>query len=115
MCHPHVVGNEASRPVITEVLIYLLELETMTTEDEEIQTPKFAIQRVHDILVVHGGRDDYFEAANNFESYSTREDRWTEVSCTQLHSNSALLSNCKHPLNSNYTQRYITQFQQNRQ
>jgi hypothetical protein len=40
MCHPHVAGDEASRPVITEVLTYQGELETMTTRDEEIPTPK---------------------------------------------------------------------------
>jgi kelch-like protein 10 len=88
MCHPYVAGEEASRPVITEVLMYQDELETMTTRDEEMPTPKFALQRVHDILFVFG-------VSLNVNCYSTRADRWTEVSCTQLHSNSALLSNCK--------------------
>jgi hypothetical protein len=61
------------------VHMYLDELETMT-KDEEIPTPKFALQRVHDILFVYGGRDDYLETADYFECYSTRADRWTEVS-----------------------------------
>jgi kelch-like protein 10 len=91
MCHPYVAGDEASRPVITEVLTYLDELQTMTTVDEEIPTPKFALQRVHDILFGIGGMDDYLETADFSECYSTRADRWTKVSCTQLHSNSALL------------------------
>jgi hypothetical protein len=88
MCHPYVAGEEASRPVITEVLMYLDELETMTTTDEEIPTPKFALQRDHDSLFVFGD-------CITVDCYSTRADRWTEVSCTQLHSNSALSSNCK--------------------
>jgi hypothetical protein len=110
-----VAGDLASLLFIMEVLIYFLELDIMTT-DEEIPTPKFDLQRVHDILFVFGGKDDYLETADISECYSTRADRWTKVSCTQLHSNSALLSNCKCPLNSNLfsdcTQHYITQFQQ---
>jgi hypothetical protein len=107
MCHPYVAGDEASRPVITEVLKYLDELRTMTTRDEEIPTPKFALPRVHDILFVIGDGYGIF-----FESYSTRADQWTKVSCTQIHSNSPFLSNYKCPLNFNLfsdcTQHYIT-------
>jgi hypothetical protein len=110
MCHPHVAGDQASRPVITEVIMYLDELERMPTTDEEIPTPKFALQRVHDILFVFGSMSLYGD--KSFECYSTRADRWTEVSCTQIHWNSALLRNCKCPLNSNLlsdcTQQYIT-------
>jgi hypothetical protein len=94
MCHPHVAGDEASRPVIMEVLTYLDELETMTTRDEEIPTPKFALQRVHDVLFVVGGRDNW-AIVDYFECYSIHTDRWTKVSGTYLHSYSALLSNCK--------------------
>jgi hypothetical protein len=94
MCHPHVAGDEASRPVITEVLTYLDELET-TTRDEEIPTPKFALQRVHDILFVVAGYDKDWRPTDYFECYSARTDRWTKVSGTHLHSYSALLSNCK--------------------
>jgi hypothetical protein len=115
LCHPHVAGDEASRPVITEVLMYLDELETMTT-DEEIPTPKFALHRVHDILFVFGGMAKNWRTTGYFQCYSTRTDRWTKVSCTQLHSYCAFLSNGKCPLNSNLfsdcTQHYITQFQQ---
>jgi hypothetical protein len=95
MCHPHVAGDEASRPVITELLTYQDELETMTTRDEEIPTPKFALQRVHDILFVVGGWNKCFKTVDYIESYSTETDRWTKVSGTQLHSYSALLSNYK--------------------
>jgi hypothetical protein len=119
MCHPHVAGDEASRPVITEVLLYMDKLEKVTTRDEEIPTPKFALQRVHDILFVTGGFSANYRGIDYFECYSTRTDRWTKVSCTQLHSYCDLFSNCKCPLNSNLlsdcTQHYITQFQQNRQ
>jgi hypothetical protein len=118
MRHPHVAGDAASRPVITEVLMYLDELETMTTREEEIPTPKFALQRVHDILFVIGGINNCLGTADYFDCYSTRADRWTKVSGAQLHSYSALLSNCKCPLNANLlsdcTQHYITQFQQTR-
>jgi kelch-like protein 10 len=82
MCHPYVAGDEASRPVITEVLMYQDEFETMATTDEEILTPKFALQRIHDILFVVGGWGDHLEIADYFECYSTRADRWTKVSCT---------------------------------
>jgi hypothetical protein len=124
MCHPYVAGDEASRPVITDVLMYLKKLGRMTTKGKEIPTPKFALQRVHDILFVIGGYDenhsgiDYFErgSIHYFECYSTRTDRWTKVSGTQLHSYSALFSNSMCPLISNLfgdcTQHYITQFQQ---
>jgi kelch-like protein 10 len=84
MCHPHVAGDEASRPVITEVLMYLDELETMTTRDEEIPTPKFALQRVHDILFVIGGFGEHLET-DYIECYSARTDRWTKVSGTHIH------------------------------
>jgi hypothetical protein len=94
MCHPHVELDEASRPVITEVLMYLDELEAMT-RDEEIPTPKFALQRVHDILFVIGGWDKYWRPIDYIECYSARTDRWTKVSGTQLHSYCALLSNYK--------------------
>jgi hypothetical protein len=94
MCHPHVAGDEASRPVITEVLMYLEELETMTMEDEEIPTPKFALHRVHDSLFV-GGMDNIWRPAVYFETYSPRTDRWTKVSGTHLLSYTALLSNYK--------------------
>jgi hypothetical protein len=77
MCHAHVAGDEASRPVITEVLMYLDELETMTTRDEERPTPKFALQRVHDILFVIGGWDKNKRPIDYFEYYSTHTDRWT--------------------------------------
>jgi kelch-like protein 10 len=95
MCHPHVAGDEASRPVITKVLTYLDQLEMMTTRDEEIPTPKFALQRVHDVLFVIGGRDKRLETVDYIEGYSARADRWTKVSGTHLHSYSALLSNYK--------------------
>jgi hypothetical protein len=95
MCHPHVAGDEASRPVITEVLTYLDELETMTTRDEEIAAPKFALPRVHDVLFVVGGTDKYRRLTDYIESYSTHTDGWTKVSVTHLHSYSALLSNYK--------------------
>jgi hypothetical protein len=62
--------------------MYQDKLETMMTRDEEIPTPKFALQRVHDILFVVGGMGDYLEAEDYFESYSTRADRWTKASCT---------------------------------
>jgi hypothetical protein len=94
MCHPHVAEDEASRPVITEVFMYLDELETMTTGDEEIPTPKFALPRFHDVLFVIGGRDKNWRPTDYFETYSTRADRWTKVSGTHLHSYCALLSNC---------------------
>jgi hypothetical protein len=93
MCHPHVAGDEASRSVRTEVLTYLDELETMTTRDEEIPTPKFALQRVHDILFVIGGIDKDWRPIDYIECYSARTDRWTKVSGT--HSYCALLSNYK--------------------
>jgi hypothetical protein len=119
MCHPYVAGDKASRPVITDLLTYQDELETMTTRDEEIPTQKFALQRVQDVLFVCGGRSNYLKSADFFQCYSAHTDRWTKVSCTQLHSYCALLSNCKCPLNYNLlsdcTQHYITQFQQNRQ
>jgi hypothetical protein len=81
--------------------MYLDELETMTTRDEEIPTPKFALQRVQDILFIIGGEDKNFIPTDTFECYSTRTDRWTKVSCTQLHSHCGLLSNYMDPLNSN--------------
>jgi hypothetical protein len=95
MCHPHLAGDEANRPVITEVLTYLDELETMTTEDEEIPTPKFALQRVHDVLFVIGGHDNNSKPVDYIECYDTHTDRWTKVSGTHLHSYSSLLSNYK--------------------
>jgi hypothetical protein len=95
MCHPHVTGDEASRRVITEVLTYQDELETMPTRDEEIPTPKFALPRVHDVFFVVGGTDKYRRRIDCIECYSTHTDRWTEVSGTHLHSNCALLSNYK--------------------
>jgi hypothetical protein len=95
MCHSHVAGDEASRQVITEVLMYLDELETMTTEEEEIPTPKFALHRVHDILFVIGGMVNILRPAVYFETYCPRTDRWTKVSGTHLLSYSALLSNYK--------------------
>jgi kelch-like protein 10 len=79
MCHPHVAGDEASRPAITEVLTYLDELETMTTTDEEIPTPKFALQRIHDILFVIGGKDKNRRPTDYFETYCPRTDRWTKI------------------------------------
>jgi hypothetical protein len=94
MCHPHVAGDEASQPVITEVLTYLDELETMTTRDEEIPTPKFALHRVHDILFVIGVTGDW-RHTDYFETYSSLTDQWTKVSGTHLHSYSSLLSNYK--------------------
>jgi hypothetical protein len=78
-----------------EVLMYLDELETRTTEDEEIPTPKFALQRVHDILFVIGGIYKNWIHADYFESYCPRTDQWTKVSGTQLHSYCAFLSNYK--------------------
>jgi hypothetical protein len=95
MCHPHVAGDEASRPVITEVLTYLDKLETMTTTDEEIPTPKFALQRVHDILFVIGSWGKDWIPIDYIETYSAHTDGWTKVSGTRLHSYSALLSNYK--------------------
>jgi hypothetical protein len=95
MCHPHVAGDETSRPVITEVLMYQDELETMTTRDEEIPTPKFALPRVHDVLFVIGGRDKFWRYTDYIECYSNDTDQWTKVSGTHLHSYKALLSNCK--------------------
>jgi kelch-like protein 10 len=89
MCHPYVAGDEASRPVITEVLMYLDELETMTTEDEELSSPKFSLQRVHDILFLIGGIYKNWIPANYFETYCPRTDRWTKVSDTHLPSYSA--------------------------
>jgi hypothetical protein len=91
MCHPHVAGDEASQPVITEVLMYLDELETMKTRDEEIPTPKFALQRVHDILFVIGVIDNW-RHTDYFETYSSRTDQWTKVSSTHLNSYSSLLT-----------------------
>jgi hypothetical protein len=85
MCHPHVAGDEASRPVITEVLTYLDELESVTTRDEEIPTPKFALQRVHDMLFVVGGIDKNGRPIDYIECYSAHTDRWTKVSGTHLH------------------------------
>jgi hypothetical protein len=84
MCHPHVAGDDASRTVITEVLVYLDELETMTTKGEEIPTPKFALQRVHDILFVIP--DMAWSPADYFETYCPQTDRWTKVSGNHLHS-----------------------------
>jgi kelch-like protein 10 len=81
MCHPYVAGDEASRPVITEVLKYLDESDTMTT-DEEIPTPKFALQRVPDILFIIGGMDKNWRPADYFETYCPQTDRWTKVSGT---------------------------------
>jgi hypothetical protein len=75
--------------------MYLDELETMTTEDEEIPTPKFALQRVHDILFVFGGMDNNWRPVDYFESYCPQTDRWTKVSGTHLFSYSVLLSNYK--------------------
>jgi hypothetical protein len=75
--------------------MYLEELETMTTRDEEIPTPKFALHRVHDILFVVGAFSWSQWGLMNIDFYSTHADRWTEVSCTQLQSYSALLINCK--------------------
>jgi kelch-like protein 10 len=95
MCHPYVAGDEASRPVIKEVLTYLDEMETMMTRDEEIPTPKFAVHRVHDILFVIGGMVSIWRPAVYFETYCPRSDRWTKVSGTHLLSYSALLSNYK--------------------
>jgi hypothetical protein len=95
MCHPYVAEDEASRPLITEVLTYLDELETMTTRDEEIPTPKFALQRLHDILFVIGGTNNYRRKIDYFECYSTHTDRWTNVSGTHLHSYSSLSNNYK--------------------
>jgi hypothetical protein len=95
MCHPHVAGDEASRLVITEVLTYQDELETTTTTDEEIPTPKVALQRVNDVLFVIGGYDENSRPIDYIECYSARTDRWTKVSGTHLHSYCALLSNCK--------------------
>jgi hypothetical protein len=74
--------------------MYQDELEKMTTRDEEIPTPKFALQRVHDILFVVGGRDKNWRPIDYIETYSAHTDRWTKVSGTQLHSYSAL-SNSK--------------------
>jgi hypothetical protein len=91
MCHPHVAGDEARRPVITEVLMYLDELEMTTTRDEEVPTPKFALQRVHDILFVVGGNDENGRPIDNFECYSAHTDQWSKVSRTQLYSYSFLL------------------------
>jgi hypothetical protein len=112
MRHPHVAGDEACRPVITEVLTYLEKLERMTTRGKEIPTPKFALPREQVILFVTGGSNEYCTVAELFECYSTHTDRWTNVSCTQLHSYSALLCNYKCPFNSNLfldcTQYYIT-------
>jgi kelch-like protein 10 len=79
MCHPHVAGDEASRLVITEVLTYQDKLETMTTRDEEIPTPKFALPRVHDILFVVGGRHKTWRPIDYNETYSARTDRWTKI------------------------------------
>jgi hypothetical protein len=113
-----VTGDEASRPVIMEVLTYLDNLETIATRDEKIPTPKFALPRVHDILFVIGGWNQE-SFLDYIETYCTQTDRWTKVSGTQLYSYSSLLSNYKFPLNFNLfsdcTQHYITQFQQNRQ
>jgi hypothetical protein len=95
--------------------MYLDEFETMTTRDEEIPTPKFALPRVHDILFVIGGMGKYWSVKGYFECYSTPADRWTKVIGTQIHSYCALLSNYMGPLNSilfsGCTQHYITQFQ----
>jgi kelch-like protein 10 len=93
MCHPYVAGDEASRPVITEVLTYLDEMKTMTTTDEEIPTPKFALQRVHDILFIIGGMAKKWRPADYFETYCPQTAEWTKVSGTYLLSSSALLSN----------------------
>jgi hypothetical protein len=93
MRHPHVAADEASQPVITEVLKYLDKLETTT--DEEIPTLKFALQRVHDILFVIGSWGKDWTPIDYIETYSARTDRWTKVSGTRLHSYSALLSNYK--------------------
>jgi kelch-like protein 10 len=79
MCHAYVAGDEASRPVITEVLMYLDELETMTTRDKEIPTPTFALQRVHDILFVIGGMDTDYKRIDYIETYCPQTDRWTKI------------------------------------
>jgi hypothetical protein len=75
--------------------MYQDELETMTTRDKEIPTPKVALPRVHDILFVIGGTDKNGTLTDYIECYSAHTDRWTKVSGTHLHSYSALLSNCK--------------------
>jgi N-acetylneuraminic acid mutarotase len=59
--------------------MYLDELETMTTRDEEIPTPKFALQRVHDILFVIGGYDKNWRRTDYFETYCPQTDRWTKI------------------------------------
>jgi hypothetical protein len=74
--------------------MYLDESETMTRH-EEIPTPKFALQRVHDILFVIAGWDKNSRPIDYLECYSARTDRWTKVSGTHLHSYCALLSNYK--------------------
>jgi kelch-like protein 10 len=85
MCHPHVAGDEVSRLVITEVLTYLDELETMTTRHEEIPTPKFALPRVHhDVLFVIGGTDKHFRSIDYIETYSARTDRWTKIEAVDI-------------------------------
>jgi hypothetical protein len=74
--------------------MYQDELETMTTTDEDIPTPKVALQRVNHVFVV-GGFDKNCRRIDYIEIYCPHTDRWTKVSGTHLHSYCALLSNCK--------------------
>ncbi|KDR16331.1 kelch-like protein 10 [Zootermopsis nevadensis] len=78
--HPYVTENEACRPLISETLTFLHDVEMMTKgERKEFVTPKIAYPRIPlDILFAIGGRSNTRDT-DLIEAYDVRADRWSVV------------------------------------
>ncbi|XP_021941672.1 kelch-like protein 10 isoform X2 [Zootermopsis nevadensis] len=77
--HPYVTENEACRPLISETLKFLDDVERLTKEDEEFVTPRIARPRIpQDFLFAIGGCRDR-RPTDVIEAYDARADRWSVV------------------------------------
>lgn len=75
----YVQSDPEARPIILETMRFLCDLETMSSQSNEILTPALAIPRLpHEVIFAIGG---WSEGAPQtvIESYDTRADRWVRV------------------------------------
>ncbi|XP_021917838.1 kelch-like protein 10 [Zootermopsis nevadensis] len=82
--HPYVTENEECKPVISETLTFLRDVQMLTKEGKEFVTPRIAYPRIpQDILFVIGGLSKR-SATDEIEAYDVRADRWSVVEGVDL-------------------------------
>jgi kelch-like protein 10 len=84
MDHPYVAEIEECRPIVTDTLHYLLDLEIGKYNDMEIPTREFARPRIpYEILFAIGGISRR-RVTNSIETYDPRADRWVKIKEAEL-------------------------------